>query len=129
MYGKTFCLGVQKSICIPGQKEISFVQTVILVPGGRNEIFGWPGHGYLKTVICIFHLLKFCCIYVICIGKTFCLVNEKSICIPGQKEISFVLTVTLVPGGRKEIFGWPGHEYIKTVVCFFFTCLNEESFS
>ena len=69
------------------------------------------------------------CIYVICIGKTFCLVNEKSTCIPGQKEISFVLTVTLVPGGRKEIFGWPGHEYIKTVVCFFFTCLNEESFS
>ena len=54
---------------------------------------------------------------------------KKSICIPGQKEISFVLTVTLVPGGRKEIFGWPGHEYIKTVVCFFFTCLNEESFS
>ena len=52
-------------------------------------------------------------------GKTFGLVNEKSICIPGQKEISFVLTVTLVPGGRKEIFGWPGHEYIKTVVCFF----------
>ena len=50
--------GLKKSICIPGQKEISFVQTVILVPGGRNEIFGWPGHGYLKTVICIFSPTK-----------------------------------------------------------------------
>ena len=105
------------------------MQTVILVPGGRKEIFGWPGHEYIKTVVCIFHLLIFVVFMYYVIGKTFCLVNEKSICIPGQKEISFVLTVTLVPGGRKEIFGWPGHEYIKTVVCFFFTCLNEESFS
>ena len=79
MYGKTFCLGVLKSICIPGQKEISFVQTVILVPGGRNEIFGWPGHGYLKTVVCIFHLKFFVVFMYYVIGKTFCLVNGKKV--------------------------------------------------